>query len=142
MKVKVKDLENETIIDRAIFIAESFYELADSLPIEEKHMISSRFRFACLDIVFYIAQGVGGEGGITEHDWISVKKNLLGLKSVYRLAGKQGVVNIDPDLMVKIDSLYDETDENLKLSREVVKDLRKEDLEPWLEKYKLWKEMQ
>lgn len=142
MKVKIKDLENETIVDRAMNIAEYFYDVMELLPESEKFNLSSKIRYASGDLIFYLSQAQEDNSGDSVFILTSAIKNLSALKTMYRFIGKRNFIKIDPEIMIQLDNLKVEISANLKESIKNKSNEEKEEFKPWLEKYRLWKEMQ
>jgi len=108
---------------------------------EEKFNTESKIRRAANDVMFYVAQAVGSTTkDATEYDWSNARKNLLSLQSMYIFASKR-FIEIEPSVVTRIDKLIKQVDQEIKKTKQEISDKTKKDLEPWLEKYKLWKEM-
>ena len=61
---------------------------------------------------------------------------------MYIFACKQKFLELDPEIVVKIDKLLKEINANIATVKKEAENKAKKELEPWLEKYSLWKEMQ
>jgi hypothetical protein len=110
---------------------------------EEKWNTESKIRRASNDVIFYIAQAVGGTtSDTTQYDWSSARKNLLSLQTMYVFANKQGFVELEPSIVTRIDKLIANIDIEIVESKKEIERKTKNEMEPWLEKYSLWKEMQ
>lgn len=138
IKVQASD-----IIELTTEIAQYMYDILPDFPEEERWHSASKIRMAAMDLLFFASLGAGGEGAAaSEHEWRYAAKNVSALKTIYRFAGRQGFVKIDPDMMLKLDEAGEIIQKELKKTqRSAAEDERKE-LEPWLKKYKIWKEMQ
>lgn len=120
---------------------DSSYLIIDAHP-EEEWNSASKLRNSAIDMMFYASQALGGKlEEHTEQDWDSVRKNLFSLQSIYIFAGKQHFLELDPDVVVIIDRMIKEVDERLSIASKALSDRRTNDLQPWLEKYKLWQKM-
>jgi len=60
---------------------------------------------------------------------------------MYTFAAKQKFLELEPEIIVKIDSLLEEIDKKIASSKKETQNKNKEELEPWLEKYRLWQKM-
>jgi hypothetical protein len=117
-------------------------EIADSFP-DEKWNTVSKLRNSANDTLFCISQAIGGaEGGTSVYDWSSVRKNLFSLQAMYIFAGKQKFLDIDPEMVVKVDTIIEKVDANILLSKQAAEENKRQELEPWLEKYRLWQKME
>lgn len=117
-------------------------EIIDNFP-DEKWTTAAKLRNSANDSLFYIAQSIGNiatDGA--EYDWSNARKSLFALQTMYIFAGKQKFVQLDPEIIVKIDELLKKIDSGTETSKKEAERKTKKELEPWLEKYHLWKEMQ
>jgi len=80
-------------------------ELADNYP-DEKWSTVIKLRSSAVDSIFYVSQAVGSmESDATIYDWNNARKNLFALQTIYLFVTKQKMLDIEPDLIVKIDKL-------------------------------------
>lgn len=146
----MKDMPNKQRSDPlwkdVLALAEHIYsaanEIIDNFP-DEKWNTANKLRNAANDSLFYVAQATGNtamEGA--EYDWNSARKNLFALQTMYIFAGKQKFLDLDPDIIIKIDKLLAKVDESIAVSKKAADLKDKKALKPWLEKYRLWQEMQ
>ena len=127
-------------------LSEYFYsildEITDNNP-EEQWTTVSKLRSAANDCLFYTAQAIANPTiDAAEYDWSGARKNLFALQSLYLFAGKQKFLKLDPEIVVTIDNLIAEIDSNLEESKKAFEHKSKAELDPWKEKYRIWKEMQ
>ena len=126
-------------------IAKSMYEVADVIETnspDEKWRTVSKLKNAANDAYFYAAQVVGaGKNQALEFDCISARKNLNTLRAMYIFATKQGMAELDPELVLKIDKLVSEIDAEQEASKNEIKQKTEEELKPWLEKYRIWQKI-
>jgi len=126
-------------------IAKSMYDAADVIEvnsIDEKWRTASKIKNAANDSYFYVAQVVGaGENNALEFDCINARKHLNTLKSMYVFAAKQGMTELDPELVVKIEKLVKEIDSVQEAGEAKIKRKTEEELKPWLEKYRIWQKI-
>ena len=117
-------------------------DLIASFPNEE-WTTASKLRNSANDGLFYISQAVGSIAPETsKYDLNNARKNLFALQSMYTFATKQKFIELEPELIVGIDKILTEIDKRIAKSDEETKIKNKEELEPWLEKYRLWQKMQ
>lgn len=141
MKVKVKDPQNESVVDRAAYVAEAIFSETNIKAGTEYSAPAFKLNSAATDLVFYVAQGAATELDVTLYDWKYAKKSLGSLREVYKLFCKTNDIKVDPELMVKIDELGQEVDKAINDSKKAQQKRDEEELKPWMDKYKLWKEM-
>ncbi len=118
------------------------YSLVDEYP-DEQWTTASRLRSAANDSIFYVSQAVGSAKiDASQYDWNSARKSLFTLQSMYTFAAKQQFFKLEPELVVKIDELISLVDIRLDegVKEEAIQ--RKKELEPWLEKYRIWQEIE
>ena len=109
---------------------------------DEKWNSERKIRNAANDIIFYVAQAVGNYlPEAAEYDWNYARKNLFALRTIYTFAHKQHFISIEPEIVVKIDSLLAAIDQQIGTTQKEIEKRSRKELEPWLEKYRLWKEM-
>ena len=139
----VTKLENEPLWKLSNTIAESIYGKLQEFPDEELWNSSFKLRGSANDMIFFVALGLGyaGSGGGVE-DWSSARKHCYALKTMYRFAGRQKFIDLEPEIMVKIDEVILGIDLKLRDAKLKNIELDKKELEPWLEKYQIWKEIQ
>jgi hypothetical protein len=61
---------------------------------------------------------------------------------MYTFAGKQKFLELEPDVIIRIDDMLAEIDQRITGANTEMQMRNKEELEPWLEKYRIWQEMQ
>src|SRR5665213_2647543 len=114
-------MKEKSLINEASVIAESMYAVADAIEADsddEKYRTISKLKNAANDAYFYVAQASGaGKNQALEFDCIFARKNLNTLKSMYVFASKLGMVELDPDEVVRIDKLIDTIDAEQKASQ-------------------------
>lgn len=117
-------------------------DLVANFP-DEKWNSASRLRNAANDSLFYVSLAVGSATPETSlHDWNSARRNLFALQSVYTFAAKQKFFELEPEVIVTIDRLLKVVDKEMDASRLAAERREQKELEPWLEKYRLWQTIQ
>ncbi|HSX29709.1 MAG TPA: hypothetical protein VLE73_04080 [Candidatus Saccharimonadales bacterium] len=138
-------MKKNPLLEEANAIAASVYEIADVIEAElpdEKWRTVSKLKGAANDAYFYVAQVAGaGQNQAFEFDCVNAQKYLNTVKAMYIFAAKQGMTELDPELVVKIDKLVAETDAAWAASQKETKRKTEEDLRPWLEKYRIWQKI-
>jgi len=138
-------MRDNPLLKEASAIAEAMYEVADSIEtvqLDEKWRTASKLKNAANDAYFYVAQVVGaGKNQALEFDCISARKNLNTVKSMYIFASKQGMTELDPGLVVRIEKLVAKIDAEQKATQKEIKRKTEEELKPWLEKYRIWQKI-
>ncbi len=110
---------------------------------DERWTSANKLRNAANDSLFYASQAVGSANlEACQYEWNNARKNLFALQSMYTFAAKQKFFDSEPEVIVKIDSLLTHVDKQIALSKKAIADKNKEELEPWLEKYRLWQQIQ
>lgn len=141
MKVKISDPSNETTADRGMYLSDFIFELIDELPNSES-ALKLRLQYIAVDISFYLLLCDGARDKSVAHEWCSARNHAVAFRGLYRLAGRRGLFKIQPEIMVRVDELIKEIDYNITKAEENTKQQEQSEMEPWLKKYKIWKEMQ
>jgi len=140
-----KKLTENRLWKEANAIAEYMYgrlEEFEQTP-DEKWNTERKIRNAANDVIFFIAQAVGNfMPDAAEYDWNNARKNLFALRTMYTFAHKQKFIALNPEIVVKIDELLVGIDAEIAATKDEITKKNKKDMEPWLEKYRLWKEME
>lgn len=127
-------------------VVEFMYEMIDRIIEDhpnEQWATASKLRNSANDSLFYASQAIGSASQeAVEYEWNSARKNLFSLQTMYTFAAKQKFIELEPDVIVKIDNLLTSVDKKISASKEAVKKKNEEDLKPWLEKYQLWQKIQ
>lgn len=139
----MKKLEDNLLWQEADGLAEYIYGKLEELPAEEEWDTKRKLRSSANDLIFYVAQGLGNASpSATEYDWGTARKCAFSLKTMYRFAGKQKFIEIEPDIMVKLDQLIKEINTEIDGAYKKTEAQEAKEINAWLKKYGLWKEMQ
>lgn len=127
-------------------IVQNIYSTIDSLienfPNEE-WATASKLRLSANDSLFYVSIAVGNVASeANKYDLNNARKHLFALQAMYLFAAKQKFITPDPSVVVAIDEAVNAIDKRIEKSIEENKKRNDEELKPWLEKYKLWQQMQ
>lgn len=115
--------------------------------LDEQWDTARRIRSSVKDLIFYVSQAIGSViPGADEYDWNYAHKSLFAMQSMYIFATKQEMIDLEPAIVVKIDKLLAMIKQEFKKSqiknqKEIDKKIENE-VKPWREKYKIWKEME
>lgn len=134
-------LEEEPLWKLANEVAEEVYKVLPEIPEEEKWDTAVKLRTAANNMLFSVGEAVGNGGPATmEYEWGDARKYMAALKTMYRFAGRQHFIEIDPELMVKLDKGMQIIDDELRKSYELTEKANQDELEMWRDRYRLWKE--
>ena len=138
-------LSSDPLWKEMYFLADYIYslldEMADNFP-DEKWNTVSKLRSSANDGMFYVAQAIGSSTSDTaEFEWNGARKNLFALRSMYVFAGKQKFLSLEPGIVVRFDKLIVEVEVKIVHAKDEARKRVATDLEPWLEKYRLWQKI-
>lgn len=137
-----EDMFWQSVYKLVVHIYGKFDDLIANFPNEE-WATASKLRNSANDSLFYVSQVVGNAAPeLSRYDLNNARKNLFTLQSMYIFAAKQKFLDLEPELVVETDKILTEIDKRIKATDEATKEKNKEELEPWLEKYRLWQKMQ
>ena len=63
------------------------------------------------------------------------------LKTIYRFASRQGFIDLEPEIMVRMDKLMEQIQRELAKAGKKTKANEEHQLDLWREQYKLWRKM-
>jgi hypothetical protein len=127
-------------------LAEHIYDRLDKesegFPDTEEWNTRSKIRNSVNDAMFYVSMALGSRApGGNEYEWNNAKKHMSGLLSMYLFAGRRRFLRLDPEVVVKIEGLIETIQTNIDAARDSAKKREQEELEPWLERYRLWEKI-
>ena len=138
-------MKENSLLTEVSAIASAMYEVAESIEandVDEKWRTVSKLKNAANDAYFCVAQVIGaGKAQSAEFDCINARKNLNTLKSMYIFASRQGMTELDPELVVRIDKVVKVIDAEQDASKKEIKYKTEEEMKPWLEKYRIWQKI-
>jgi hypothetical protein len=135
---KPSKLENDPLWREVCDIAEYIYGKLPELPEEERWDSAVKLRHAANDLMFSCSVALGNASpSATEYDWGQVRKHIYGLKTIYRFAGRQKFIVLDPEIMVRLTSLTEQIDEKIVEAYKQTELHDRADLEHWQKKYQL-----
>ncbi|HSX36018.1 MAG TPA: hypothetical protein VLH84_03745 [Patescibacteria group bacterium] len=135
-------LENSALWKEVNSLVEHLYGRLSALPEDEKWNSVYKIRTASTDLVFYVGMALGNGapmGG--EYEWGNARKHAAALKTIYRHVGRLKLMELDPDVMVRLDKIIKQIDEELAVAYKRIDAVNDAELKPWLEKYRIWQEM-
>ncbi len=136
-------LEDSGIWKEACSLAEHMYGTLHEFPEEEKWETVRKLRAASNDSMFYVAQAVGSSTPRgSEFDWSNARKQASAMKTMYRFAGRQKFIELEPEIMLRIDKLIAQIDSQIIEADKQGREQDQKDLETWHKKYKLMKEIE
>lgn len=146
---KLGKVEDDPLWREVNELAEFMYDRVKDFGFDEKWDIARRLKSESCDLLNMIGMAAGNANPIgAEYDWGTARKYASGLKTMYRFAGRQKYIELDPAIMVRLDKLITQIDERLAKAEQHSEAKRKQndreqqqDLEVWREKHRLWKEM-
>jgi hypothetical protein len=138
-------MNNNSLLKEASDIAEKIYKMADEIESsepDEKWRTVSKLKNSANDAYFYIAQVAGaGKAQSFEFDCVNARKNMSTLKYMYVFACRQGMVELEPEIVLRMEKLIVVIDDEQKLSQLQTKSRSDEELKPRLEKYRIWQKI-
>lgn len=149
VSAKLGKLEDDALWREASDLAEFMYGKLDEFPEEEKWNTVSKLRSNANELLNLVGLAAGNANPFgEEYDWQTARKYASGLKTMYRFAGRQKFIELDPAIMVRLDKLIDQVDSQIKTAKKQGEIERKKgdaerekDVDAWREKHKLWKEI-
>jgi hypothetical protein len=150
--VKPVKLEDVPLWREADALAEHMYSLLPQFPPEEEWNSKVKLRNAACDLMFWSSMALAPVSSVAdasptsrEADWAWFGKYANTLKAVYRFAGRQKFIKLDPDIMVRLDKLCEAAAAGFEQARKRAEEYQKKEtakeLKPWLEKYEIWKKL-
>ena len=146
MKTTSKKIRDDALWQSVYKVVERIYGQIDDLitnfPTEE-WATASKLRNSANDSLFYTSQAIGSVAPETrKYDLNNARKNLFTLQSMYTFAARQNFLELESEVVVEIDTILIEIDKRIDNSDKESQKKNEEDLEPWMEKYRLWQKMQ
>ena len=146
MKKDDTKLRSDPLWKSTYEIAQQTYGIAqqilDAFP-DEQWATVNKLRTTANDCMFYVSQSVGATPTeLSVYDMNNARKHLFTLQSMYIFAAKQQFTKLEPDIVVAIDAMITDIDRRIELAEKNRLEQTQKDLEPWLEKYKLWQKIQ
>lgn len=146
MSNTTKKLRENPVWKETYAIVEFIYSKVDEIVAnnpDEKWATATKLRNSANDSMFYVSQAVGSaEANAREYDWNGARKNLFAVQTMYIFATKQKLLELEPEMVVRIDRLIESVDSELIKTKKDTEVKRKKEMEPWLEKYRIWQQMQ
>ena len=135
-------IDNDPMYKDVVKIVNYVYAQLENLPEEEKWETKIKLHSSANSLLFGIAGALGSNGkpsGI-EHEWAYVQRQAISLRTMLNFAYQQKFLEADPGIMVKLDSLIEKVEVELKKAlKQSEKSAREEDAN-WERRYKLWKQ--
>ncbi|HUS26403.1 MAG TPA: hypothetical protein VMY99_03585 [Nevskiaceae bacterium] len=132
--------EDLALYEEVFGVAEYMYSKLPEIPLEEKWDTTAKLRRLANDLLFSTSQAVGNTSPTgSEYDWGAAHKHAFSLRAMYRLGGRQKFINLEPEMMLKLDRLIKQLDSRVDGAYKQTDTYNKNDLEHWRSKYKLAK---
>lgn len=117
-------------------------DIVSNFPDEEWNT-ASKLRSTANDSMMYVSVAVGNAlPEVSSYDWNNARKYLFAMQSMYTFAAKQNFTTLEPELIVKLDDILAQIDSRIEDCQTAKAASEKQELEPWLEKYRLWQKIQ
>ncbi|MDB5164709.1 MAG: hypothetical protein JWL89_335 [Candidatus Saccharibacteria bacterium] len=137
---KLEPMEKSELWQEACSLAEYMYGLLTDFPPEESYNVAGKLRMAAIDLMYAVSQGLGNSNPSgREYDWGYARKSINGLKTIYRFAGKQKFIALDPDIMVRFDKLLKQIDTEVAKGYKESAAYYDKEMQTWRLKYEIWK---
>lgn len=138
----MKKVDNNPLWNEVNDLAEYMYGKAAEIPSDEEWRTIYKLKIASIDLLFYAAQALGCVSPATaQFEWVNARKQAVALKAIYRFAGRQKFIVLEPEVMVRLDKLIEQIDTALAADKAKTDVQEEEDLKPWLKKYEIWKKI-
>lgn len=142
MQPVLTKVEDSPLWKEANALAELIYGITGQLPEEEKWTIGYKFKNAATDLIFYTTQALASTSrGGAEQDWSQARKAAYAMRTEYRFSGRQKWTELDPEVMVRIDTFIKQVDHEITKNAKMADDANQYDLDLWREKYKIWSKL-
>lgn len=141
-----KKLRDHPIWKETFALAEHIYDCLDqeseNFPDTEEWNTRSKLRNSVNDAMFYVSMAAGSRApGGNEYEWNNAKKHISALLSMYLFAGRRRFLPLDPEIVVRIEGLLETISMEIDTARDSAKRREQEELEPWMERYRLWEKI-
>lgn len=137
---KLQPLEKEKLWREACELTEYFYSLLDKYPQEESYITASKLRMSSVDFLYSVSQALANVSRSgREYDWSNARRALAGAKTLYRFSSKQEFIELDPEIMVRIDAVLKEIDERVVEAYKDSDAMYEREITAWQKKYEAWK---
>lgn len=139
---KPKESQAKALEKQAFALADFMYGLLDEFPEDEKWVTSQKLRISANDLLYYTAQAIGNiTPSGTEYEWANASKHGTALRTLYIFAARQKFIDLDPNIVVKLDKLLQEINHQSQLVKKRITAANEKEHKLWREKYKQWKAM-
>lgn len=133
--------QNDSQILEAGELAEYMYSKLADFPEEEKWETARKLRSSANDLLFFTAQAIGNATPSgAEYEWGSARKSAVALKAIYRFAARQKFIELEPEIMVRLDTFIKQINIEVDKARKQAEANDKKDMDNWLKQYKIWSE--
>lgn len=141
-----KKIRDDSLWQDVYKLVQKIYSQIDTLVVDfpdEQWTTASKLRNSANDGFFNVSQVVGSASSeMDKYDLNAARKNIFSLQAMYMLAAKNKFLVLQPELVVSMDAILAEIDIRIAASDREIELQRQKELEPWMQKYKLWQKMQ
>lgn len=135
-------IEDMPLWKEACGLAEYMYSKLHEFPDEEKWATAHKIRSSANDMMFVVAQALGSTSPSgSEYEWGQAGKHVAALKTMYRFAGRQHFIELEPSIMVRLDAASKLIDAEVAAAHQKAKALNQEEMNNWRTKYGMWQQM-
>jgi hypothetical protein len=145
MQKVTQELRNNPLWKEASAISEYIFDQVDSTSsvLDEKWNITNKIRNSANDMMLNASMAVASsDSAAAKYDWNSARKSLFAMQTMYLFACKQSYLDIEPEWVVRIDKLLQKFDDEFKKSVNEMDNQNHQEMEQWLQKYKIWQQIQ
>jgi hypothetical protein len=140
MPPKPLKLETEPLWKEACSLAEYMYGKLAEFPEEEKWQSENKLRTEANNLLYFISQGLGNASPSNrEYEWGLARRSISALKTIYRFATRQKFIELEPEIMVRLDGLLKLIDVEVAKAYADTEAYNKQDMADWRKKYELAK---
>jgi hypothetical protein len=133
--------ENTLLLNETLDVVGYMYGKLAELPEEEKWDTQAKLRTAANETLYYLSLAIGNlEPTTTEYEWGSAHKHAYTLLTMYRFAGKQSFLELDPDILLRLSKIIDAVKRGTENAMQASAKKDAKEMENLRNKYALWKE--
>lgn len=135
-------LEENELWKEVCDLAEHIYSKLDEFTEEEKWHTETKLRSSANNLMFDVSQAAANinlPGTGAEFDWRNARRQAYTLKTMYRFAGRQKFIELEPEVMVRLDKIIKQIDKEFEKAHRQTFEYNKKEFELWQKRYDLWK---
>ena len=125
----LSQVEDSVMWKETNYVVAQIYDILSDLPDDEKWQTTFRLRSAANELLFVVTQALANSAPTrTEYEWSSARRAVHALKTMYRFAGRQKFIKVDPDIMLALDRIVKGVDKEVLNAYQRTKDFNKQEL--------------